>query len=677
MLKSKLWQTAAFAGFVLIGACGGSPEEKVANRLEEISRSWTDAKQIPSPSKRLKAFETVRDELEKVADKYAETSLGRTIAVGRAAGGVSPNDIKTAIERLAPRADCYSKPEIACLSQFTSVEYASGESSSNDPATLARAQVCSAGFPAAEQALAPIAINVPRYRSELVQLAYAAKGCSRPDDMITAVKAASRTLDATPLEQASFLLSILNTEDLSVSWPTAVERLNTLVGEDKVDKSTSANVALALAMHAANEGDSEAAYAKVSYVIDTLGYDVNITDRQEIAAALIMDGNSVEAFALAPHAGIADLFAFWSLESAVIQLATFDDTLGKGQNSIYGLYSASNQDIKRMLDAPEDKLEILSTLQSVETSMDEVLKRPKQSIARTEPNRVANAYATLAFGYERLGEAELADAALAKAHAAGTPSAEAEALISINRQKFAEAADLLRNTGYRLQIVPLLTYIAATGDASTALEISGRVGGDQSHNQAAIVKSLTEHGHDDLAHQVLVSMPAQSAQRQSLAWELAQSAAKGGNIEAFDKIVSEFSLEQSGYRYPLLIPLERANAFAKAGSKKKAEEALETAFLIGQKIDANAEEDSWGYRQDVFEAEEAARVAFDLGYTDLAFDLYQRADYKSYSPLTSAVQHIDGRENYTRILLAANAALDEEEESYVVNHLINKLRRED
>ena len=142
MLKPKLWHTAALTSLLLIGACGGNQEDKVAKRLERIADSWTAARQIDSPSKRLKAYDSVLADLDTVADKYAETSLGRSIAVGRSIGRVSPQEIRAARDRLAPRVDCYEKPDIACLSEFTSIEYTSGEPS-NDPAITARAQVCS------------------------------------------------------------------------------------------------------------------------------------------------------------------------------------------------------------------------------------------------------------------------------------------------------------------------------------------------------------------------------------------------------------------------------------------------------------------------------------------------------------------------------------------------------
>ncbi|MCA8900332.1 MAG: hypothetical protein KDA53_03695 [Hyphomonas sp.] len=595
--------------------------------------------------------------------------------MGRSAGGVSPQEIRAARDRLAPRADCYERPDIACLSQFTSVEYASGEPS-NDPAVTARTQVCSSGFEAADKALAPIAINAPRYRAELVQVAYAGTGCSRPADAIAALRAASGTLDASPAEKASFLLSILNTDDLNVGWPFAAGELDQLLQTDGLDKSMSASVALALALRAARDGNSEEAHAKARYVIDTLGFDINVTERQAIAAALVMDGEFDEAFALAPHKNISELFSFWSLDAAGRQLATFDNEAGRGWNSVYELYAANDQNLGRMLEAPEGDRDVLAALQAVEAKLDGLLERPGQAISRSEPTRLTELYSILAFGYERIGRPQAADATMAKAAAIGSPTAEAAAMIAVNRGDYASAAELLGSIGYRLQIVPLLEHIASTGDAGTALDIASRVGGNQEHNQAAIVRSLTAHGYNDLAHQVLVSMPIQSSERLALAWELADAMATTGKTTELEKIVSEFSLEQGGYRYPLLVPLARARAHAENGDRKSAVEALEAALLVGQKMDADAGENSLGRRANVHEAEEAASLAFELGYTDLAFDLYQRAEYKSFRPLQIAMQHMEGANAYKRILLAANDGLDEEEESYVVNHLVNKMTEE-
>ncbi len=671
---------AAALALLPLAACGGGdPEQNAANAIDRVAADLEKARASYDPSDRLDAYEDILSEIETISERYGDTSLGARLAEGRNTGGISPSGVKQARDRLAPRAACYEAPSVDCLSLFTSETYDRGRSENNDPALQARSAICSpGGIDAARTALEPLKINAGRYRDEWVQVAFAAHACDKDEVVSPAIQEATAAETAGISERARFQFSILNTPDLSAAWPTIANSLDASLDE-LPDAQSKANAALQLAKYYAATGQTSKAIDHATFVTEDLGFDISVSDRIDILTNLMVFGALDDALPLAGNANNAIIAKHRALTLAAEKLAGFneageiDPSVDTADYTKLFMGHEGDADLLTTLPPDAEKATLLARTETMEAALDAMLS--VNGWQRYIGSTAHAPYSALAFAYERLGETERADAALAKARSANMADPRMEYLIALRRADYDRAFSLLTDANGRHRFGPaIIARVAAAGDATQALGYANRIGGALGPNLQIIVRSLLANGYRERAIQVLASVPASDPYAQGLAWELAEAEADAGEIERFRQLVDQYQLEQGPRRNPLRVKLGEVRAFAAAGKDSDARSALREAFEIGQALDGVERHDDWGNRMIDYAAEEAPQTAFELGYSELGFELFEQASWVTHDPLVKALDHAERPKDLTRILMAGHDRLDGEHESYLVNFTVTHLK---
>ncbi len=73
-------------------------------------------------------------------------------------------------------------------------------------------------------------------------------------------------------------------------------------------------------------------------------------------------------------------------------------------------------------------------------------------------------------------------------------------------------------------------------------------------------------------------------------------------------------------------------------------------------------------------AQNAAKTAFSLGYTDLGIELYQKAQNRDQQPLLAAFDKKLSKEDLTKVLMLAQNNVSGDRLAYIVDHAIMNLQ---
>jgi hypothetical protein len=644
MINSTKYKTAAAMVAVLALAACGNPEKSAQSDIQKAHQAWQAEATDFNPTQRLKNYNQIIGDVEKVGKDYPETTYGKAILSNRSIDGVSLSDMKRARDALAPRAACYANPTVECLRPFSSrpngVRTSGRGGSAGGPLPQAQQLVCSKGFAAADHALDDLKINKPVYGRDLIQVALAAAKCSKPAEVKAAVKAFMATIPAQGDARMNALMSILATDDLQPAWPMIMQELEGDLKAPGVPKNKAAGIAATLTVAYAKSGDTKSALAKYHYVTDTLGYKLDPDSKKELSRQLILHGDADEGL---KYIDLPD-----NLHQQVVALNHAARALGErlkvtqpatgtpisGANGLY------------MTPVPAQAKGYYETaVDSIEAALDKLA--PQVKPAAIDMVGIDLAYGIVALLRQKLGQPEKATAALKKGEAIRTrllgrsdasPNlryfSEYQTTLALAQNKPDDAARYAKFTGspynYEQWIV---TSFARDGEVGNALTYMGGLSSPNGNDYDYIIDTLIQAGKLDQAEQVVRAIPGGASRQAGYYRKFLYKMASDGDQSGAEAYAKKHNLIQSpADQFVLLRRLAESKKIG--GDRKQAEPMLRKMFSIAQEIDKNPRHYPGRWNQ--YTAQAVAGVAFKNGYTDLGIELYRAAAHKNQIPLLAA-----------------------------------------
>lgn len=687
MTKSTQYKTVAVLIAVLSLAACGNPEKSAQSDIQKAHKAWLAEADDMNPAQRLKNYNQIIGEVEKVGKDYPGTTYGKAILANRSIDGVSLSDMKRARDALAPRAACYANPTVDCLRPFSShpngVTAARGSSSGG---VLAQAQqlVCSSGFAAADHALNDLKINRPAYTRDLIQVALAAAKCSKP----AAVKSAMTVyLAAIPRQggnRLGALMSILATDNLKPAWPAAIQELEGDLKAPGIPRNQAAGIAAALTVSYAKNGDLKGALAKYHYLTDTLRYQLDTNSKKEFRQQLILHGDADEGLKYVDVPG--------NLFTSVVALSHAAAVMGgqlKLTDGFTGLPPSTNHGTGDLYKAPvaaSEKDYYVKAADSIETALDKLAPQVDRSAIKLPG--IDLTYGIVALVRQKLGQSDKATAALKKGEAIRTrllgrsdasPNldyfSEYETTLALAQNKPDDAVLHVGATksayNYEQWIV---TSFTRDGKVEKALTYIGNLQRPNGNDYTYIIDTLAQAGKFDQAEQVVRAIPGGASRQAGYYWKFVYKMAADGDQSGAEAYAKKHNLAQSpGDQFILLRRLAESKKIG--GDRKQAEPILRKMFSIAQEIDKNPAHYRGQARFNQYTAQAVAEIAFKSGYTDLGIEFYRAAAHKDQRPLLAAFSDGMKPDAMGPLLMLAQDNVQGQRLQYVVDAAIRHLQK--
>lgn len=677
MHMNQLRLLGAAALCVALSACG-DPEAAADKAIAKASADWTKARDDLDPQKRVRAYDAAIKDLEAIGKKYAKTKSGQAVAAGRSIGGVSIAAMKSQREALAARAECYAKPTAECLRPFGS-QMNRNAGGGAAPAENAQAEaaklVCEKNFAAADKPLEPFKINRPAYAQQVVQVALAAAQCDKPAEVKAAVAAWQTAEPSTGAQRVNALLGVLSTPQLEPGWPSVLGELESSVAAGALDRNTTANATLTMAVRYAAMGDIKSAMAKYAYFTDELNYEADFQTKRELAATLILAGEAQTGLKMVENERVKSMTVVTLQEAAAMvgRRAGVIAASGAALPEIYRLESVA--DYMKPIGGAQ-KASLAAAAANAEAEIDKFAGEAGPRDSAIGISGLDNAYGVLALAYQKLGEPAKATATLQKGvalrQALLAPGAQNvaieyfaqfETLLAIAQGRLDDAAERApfaqSNTSYMRLII---REYAARGDVEKALTLAGQNRGDRTAYQQ-IIQSLIDAGKYDKAEEVINAVATDPNTKNAYMWMLVNKAAEEGDMKRAEAVAQKNGLI-TGPAEKLRILHLAMNNEKTAKNRRAAEPIIREIFTIGADIEKAG---ASGRSGDQHYSQNAARLAFQHGYTDLGIELYKAAPIKDQRPLFAALTPETKARDMTPILMLAQDNLSGEPLGYVID----------
>ncbi|MEO0617172.1 MAG: hypothetical protein AAFY69_13665 [Pseudomonadota bacterium] len=663
---------------LLVAGCGGDPVERSTKALEAARDDWETARAIMAPQQRVAAYRELIEELREIAERYPETPIGQALAQGREANGLSLQRLDAETERLATRATCYADPTVECLLPFTSPAFnRAGQSAGNSSRDL----ICTQGLDAANAGLEGKRINKRLYADELVQLAFAAAGCDKPEAVAGAVAAYINAEPLTGAERALKIAQIVNTPDLAAGWQPAIDTLEAALEADDVSNDAKATIALTLVHAYGRQQARDEAVAKYRFVTETLGFQLG--SARDIGGRLIAVGALDEGLKLA-HASVSQprLRPFGETSFMMRAMQLLAEDLGLTGNAMNVGSHTAVSDIRKLFSPPERVVAdaMLNTLSAVESTLD-TLDRSSWRRNGSEYGNANAAYGLIGVLRRKLGDSAGAVAALDKADALYEDGASPKTATTSYRFLVA-AADEDLNTMRQLGVAQgghgsfrVRLYIRAAvadGRIEDAIETMAAASpGDAGGNYYwELVRAMIDHKQLDRLEAVIEAAPGGARDKKRYASISMQAFAAAGKPESVQSLATQYQLMGTAREQEILKEL-LIQAHAVAGNEDRARTLIAELFETGQAADARTQ----SYNNQRWRAQGAASKAFEVGLFDYGMSLFREARRRNHQPLTMAIRCCEpSKAQLTQILMAAHDFLPEAEVQTVIGGVVTSLR---
>lgn len=673
----RLRLLGAAALCVALSACG-DPEAAADKAVAKAAADWAKARDDLDPQKRVRAYDAAIKDLEAVGKKHAKTKAGEAMAAGRSFGGVSIATMKAERETLAARAECYARPTVECLRPFgSSMSRNAGGGAA--PAENAQAEaaklVCEKNFAAADKLLEPFKINRPAYAQQAVQVGLAAAQCGKPDEVKAAVAAWQTVEPSTGAQRANALMGILATPALQPGWPSVLGELEASVASGALDRNTTANATLNMAVRYAAMGDIKSAMAKYAYFTDELNFEANWQTKREFAATLIAAGEAETGLKMVENERVKSMTVVTLHEAAAI-VGRRAGVIAESGAALPELRRIeSDADYMKPIGGAE-KASLAAAAANVETAVDGFAGEVGPRDSAVGIAGLDNAYGVLALVHQKLGEPAKASAAIEKGAALRqallAPGAQRtareyfsqfETVLAIAQGRLDDAAESAQHAQSSGQYTRLIVREhAAKGDVEKALTLAGQNRGDRSAYQL-IIQTLIDAGKYDKAEEVINAVATDPNSKNGFLWMLVNKAAEEGDMKRAEAIAEKNGLI-TGPGEKLRILNLAMNNEKTAKNRRAAEPLIREIFAIGAEIEKAG---ASGRSGDQHYSQNAARLAFQHGYTDLGIELYKAAPIKDQRPLFAALTPETKPRDMTPILMLAQDNLSGERLGYVID----------
>ncbi len=702
------------AGMLLVSACG-DPETAAQNTIAKVHDTLQKEKDNLDPLQRLDSYNQMIKEVEAVAGN-TDTATGRAIAAGQAVDGITLAGLKQKRDALAPRAKCYADPTVDCLTPFGT--NATRDTSGSPANAFADAErlVCDRGFSAADQSLDNIKINKPAYSRELVQVALAAAGCHKPDEVKAAIETYMSAIPAQGSERVSALLSVLATDDLKDGWPVVADELENELKSGAISGQDAANATLTLAINYANRGDVKAALDKYAYFTDKLGYkaDTDSVDKLVVAAMLAGDVDTglkmkiasetdkrygIDESRKATYSIIETKVAACTLAARLMGLSPFYDKYGICPDRILESLGSSDKSFDDNFVPPDakEKAQDEKAADAIESGLDTLasaLKKPNSDTAWFD-----DAYGAMAIARQKLGEPGKANAAIKKIsdlrvreygqvdYNSGSrghfPAFTAARFLVALAQKDLDAAAHYMTIGnlYSDSAGKLLcTTVGRTQNAEQALAIANTISKQRDlwHCYHDLIPEMAAAGKSDEVEKLIDAWSGDPRVKDGFHLQVIDGMIASGDVDGARSYAKKHDVVKDD-RGKLGLDQRLMDSDKVAKDRSKAEPIIREMFQIGQaddeKSNASGTYNSRFARGSSYEAQAAAERAFSNGYTDLGIELYEKASYKDQRPLLQAITDKISKADMTRVLMLAQDNVSGNNLGYVIDRAIRHLKK--
>ncbi|WP_066454173.1 hypothetical protein [Castellaniella caeni] len=678
-------------GLLLTLSACSDPQQAAQKSLQKIAASLQQEKTDLDPQKQLAAYQQMVTDVQAITKDYADSATGKALAAGQSVDGISVAGLTKLRDAMAERAPCYASPTSACLRPFShhpsGPTQARGGAAASGSAQQAAEQICSQGFAAADKALEGMKINKPAYAKEVIQLGLAAGQCQRPDDVKAAVNAFMAIYPGADEQQVNSLLSILATPGLQAAWPEVMAQLEKGLQSGQYGKNATASVTLNLALGYANAGNSAKALEKYRDFTDTLHYRADPSTQQQLAAAIMASGDIDSGLKIMGATANQDVLAV-ALNQGINALATRLGLFQPGittrlpfneNTTLHDYLSAVSADVKPAYQ---------SATQAFEGQIDNMaptVRRSNQTVGLIGLDRD---YALLALIHQKLGEPQLATAALKKGQAYGArmlgqpenspdyPSIAAPgAVVLIAQGDYAGAAHLIQAGNLSSDAYGALLMKAAgqTMNAEQTLDIANTISRQYGlyNTYTVVIPEMAQAGRMDDIDKLIAAWAGNPAQKRLFYGLILDGLVAHGDADAAKEYAQKQHLADDDLG-KLRLDAQLLKIPAIATSQAKAEPLIREMFQIGQTLD-KGQGVQYSGGSDRMIAQNAAAAAFRNGYVDLGIELYRAAANKDQRPLLAAFEKKIAPQDTTRVLMLANNQLSGDRMKTVVDHAIRAL----
>jgi tetratricopeptide (TPR) repeat protein len=682
----------ALSGALLLSACS-DPQEDARNTVQKVKTAIAAEKTDLDPQKQLDAYNDMLEDLNDVVKDDAKTPTGGALAAGQSVDGVSLAAVQQARDAIAARAACYADPTVDCLRPFSSNPNGGAAASPQGGLAAAGQIVCAGGFAAADKSLADFRVNRDAYAKELIQIGLAAAQCNRPGDVKAAIARYMAADPSTGGQRLGDMMSILATPDLRAAWPQVAAEVEKEANAPGISANDKAGAVLSLSLAYAQMGNIKAALAKYDEFTGALHYRPDPDSKVKIASAVILSGDTARGVEIAGATSNENSTAVILHEAAQMlgaRAGVTEDSL-----SARPLADSSTADIRQYFAASPTNAGVAGSAAALETAVDGLAATAQRSDQTVGGIGLDSDYAILALVYQKLGNPAKAASAIKKgvdlrtrllgsvdAGRSYNMFAQPAALVAMAQGRLPEAANYVRGGNLSGDSYGRLLMIETgrTQNAQNALTIANTIDGqsDLWHCYSYLIPAMSKAGKQGDVEILIKAWSGNPAQKSDFYGWVVDGMVAAGDVDGAKSYAEAHHMADTD-KGKLALDYKLLASKKISADRDKAEPLIRDIFEIGRKIDAAGGESHGGgyymnrYTDNQF-AQNAARQAFSLGYTDLGIELYEKAQNRDQKPLLAAFEKKLSKADVTRILMLGQNNISGELLAYLVDHAILNLQ---
>ncbi|MBN9566899.1 MAG: hypothetical protein J0H79_04745 [Alphaproteobacteria bacterium] len=686
----------ALTGALLLSGCS-DPQEDASSTVQKVKAAIAEAKTNLDPQDQLDAYNDMVEDLKDVIKDDAKTPTGGALASGQSVDGVSLAAVQQARDAIAARAACYADPTVACLQPFSSHPNGGAAGASPQGALAAAGQiVCASGFGAADKSLADFRVNRDAYAKELIQIGLAAAQCHRPNDVKAAIAQYMTADPSTGGQRLGDMMSILATPDLRAAWPQVAAEVEKEANAPGLAANDKAGAVQSLSLAYAQMGNIKAALAKYDEFTGAMHYQLDPTSKDKLASAVILSGDAAKGVDIAGATGdpIATAIALHKASQMLgARLGLTEDSLTAAPVLLSGV--ADIQDYFAPADA-QAKAGAAASAAALEAAIDKLAPTMVRPTAQAVGTIGLDCdYGILALAHQKLGDPAKAAAAIKKGvdlrtrllgrvDAGGDYRSFAQdaALIAIAQGHLTDAANYVKTAGLFTDTYGhlLMVETGRTKNAQDALTLANTIGAQRDlwHCYSDLIPAMSKAGKHNDVETLIKAWSGDPRQKSDFYGWVVDGMVAAGDVDGAKSYAEAHNMASTD-KGKLALDYKLLAAKSVSGDRDKAEPLIRDIFAIGQKIDAaGGETHGDGYYMSRYTdnqfAQNAAKQAFSLGYTDLGIELYQKAQNRDQKPLLAAFDKKLSKEDLTKVLMLAQNNVSGDRLAYIVDHAITNLQ---